>query len=606
MKSLVVFVLIFLLGAVVGFQFTAFQNQVIGSNSESASAEKEPIYWVAPMDKNYRRDGPGKSPMGMDLVPVYAEDKASENSEGDVFISASVENNLGVKIAKVTRSTLYQAIDTVGSVQFDESQIKHIHSRVDGWIEVLNVSAVGDAVKKGQVLYELYSPALVNAQEEYLAALRSGNNNLIKASKSRLRSLGLDKRQTERLEKRRKVDQRIKVTAENDGVILNLMVRQGMYIKPATEVLSIGTLDSVWILGEVFERQSYLVKLGQSVDISFNAIPEKQWQGKISYIYPELDTNTRTLMVRINLENADHILKPNMLANLRISSNESKPSITIPKQALIKASGHSRVVKALGDGKFQSVLVDVGFEGLDKMTEEPRMQILNGLSEGDRIVTSAQFLIDSESNIETELARMNNSETQREGPAINSVNAKGVINSIMSGHSMLNITHDPIPDWDWPKMTMNFDVATTINLSQLNEGDTAEFTVQKLDDGSILISEISPLKSDVAQNKKADLHDINSASSTGTVNSVMAGHMMLNITHDPIPDWGWPKMRMDFDVNSSVEISHLKEGDQINFTVMKQTDGGITITDLNLRDSMRENQAVKNSDLSHEEMSHDH
>lgn len=606
MKNLVVFVLIFLIGGVVGSQFLAIKNQVMGSDSVADSAEKKPMYWVAPMDKNYRRDGPGKSPMGMDLIPVYAEENAGGNSEGDVSISAAVENNLGVKIAEVTRSTLYQAIDTVGTVQFDESQIKHIHSRVDGWIEVLNVSAVGDSVKKGQVLYELYSPALVNAQEEYLAALRSANKNLIKASKSRLFSLGLDERQAERLEQRRKVDQRIKVTAENDGVIMNLMVRQGMYIKPATEVLSIGTLDSVWILGEVFERQSYLVNLGQSVEISFNAMPGKQWQGRLNYIYPELDTNTRTLMVRVNIENPDHILKPNMLANLRISSNDSKPSITIPKQALIKANGHNRVVKALGDGKFQSVLVKVGFEGLEEESEEPKIQIIKGLSEGDRVVTSAQFLIDSESNIEAELSRMNDSDSQMDVPAINSVNAKGVINSVMPGHSMLNITHDPIPDWGWPMMTMNFDVASAIDLSQLNEGDEAKFTVQKLDDGSIVISDISPLKMNKSQNKTDDLQATDSVSATGTVNSVMAGHMMLNITHDPIPEWEWPMMRMDFDVNSSVEMSHLKEGDQINFTIVKQTDGGISITELNLRDSMRDNQAEKKSDISHEEMNHDH
>jgi Cu(I)/Ag(I) efflux system membrane fusion protein len=473
------------------------------AKEETASAEKEPMYWVAPMDKNYRRDGPGLSPMGMDLVPVYAEENSG--GEGDVFISAAVENNLGVKTAKVTTSKLYRPIDTVGTVQFDESKIHHIHSRVEGWIEVLNVSSVGDTVKKGQTLYELYSPALVNAQEEYLAALRSGNKNLINASKSRLLSLGLDDSHAKRLEVRRKVDQRVKMISDVNGVVINLRVREGMFIKPATEVISIGSLDSVWIIGEVFERQSYLVNLGQEVDIHFNAIPGKHWQGELSYIYPELDASTRTLLVRVNIDNPEHILKPNMLANFRINANQTLNSLSIPKQALIKSNEHTRVVKALGEGNYQSVLVEVGFEGLDESSNIPRIQILKGLKEGDRVVTSAQFLIDSESNIDAELARMESETIESETVAkddvdTSSVMAMGIVNSVMAGHNMLNITHQPVPEWGWPDMTMNFDVESSLDLKQLNQGEAISFMIKKYSDGSIAITEIMPMKDNKGMN----------------------------------------------------------------------------------------------------------
>lgn len=506
MKNLFIIIIVFALGGWLGIKFGPAVNNIIGAEgsmdtaSSSESVEKKPLYWVAPMDKNYQRDGPGQSPMGMDLVPVY--ENAGE--AGAVKISPVVENNLGVKTALVTKAPLMMPVDTVGTVQFDESKIYHIHSRVEGWIEVLNVSAAGDPVKKGQTLYELYSPALVSAQEEYLAALRSGNKNLIRASKSRLFSLGLDEKQAKRLKQRRKVDQRVKVIAEHDGVVIELKVRQGMHIKPSTEVLSIGSLDSVWILGEIFERQSYLVKTGQEVEIKLNAMPGKTWKGALNYIYPQLDPKTRTLSIRIRIANPDHFLKPNMLANLRVLGRNEDAALSIPRQALIKAGNHTRVVKALGDGRYQSVLVEAGFEGIvlapDANASEVaergvRIQILKGLNEGDRVVTSAQFLIDSESNIDAELARLEQGESPfemkniDEAPASNSVRSSGRVNKVMAG--MVNLTHDPIPEWDWPTMKMDFQVSASVDLNKIQEGDMIQFEVQKNKDFNYLIMAIN-------------------------------------------------------------------------------------------------------------------
>jgi len=502
MKFILTSLAMLLVGLVLGSLYGERFNLSEGSFTKGSEAmsEQVPLYWVAPMDKNYQRDGPGQSPMGMDLVPVY------ENSgeEGSVKISPVVENNLGVKTALVSKAPLIMPVETVGAVQFDESKISHIHSRVEGWIEVLNVSAAGDPVKKGQTLYELYSPALVNAQEEYLAALRSDNKNLIRASKSRMMSLGLEEKQAKRLKQRRKVDQHVKVIAKHDGVVIDLKVRQGMHIKPSTEVLSIGTLDSVWILGEIFERQSYLVKTGQEVEIELNAMPGKIWKGALNYIYPQLDPKTRTLSIRIRIENPDHFLKPNMLANLRVLSRNEETSLSIPKQALIKAGNHTRVVKALGDGMYKSVLVQAGFEGIflspggnasDVIELGSRIQILKGLNEGDRVVTSAQFLIDSESNIDAELARLEQGESPfgmkniDEASASNSVRTKGRVNKVMAG--MVNLTHDPIPEWDWPTMKMDFQVSESVDLNEIQEGDMIQFEVQKNKDFNYLIMAIN-------------------------------------------------------------------------------------------------------------------
>ncbi|MFT6122686.1 MAG: Cu(I)/Ag(I) efflux system membrane fusion protein [Oleiphilaceae bacterium] len=502
MKLFIISLVMLIVGILIGGLYADHLNLYTASATKTSenSIEPTPLYWVAPMDKNYQRDAPGQSPMGMDLVPVY--ENAGE--EGSVKISSVVENNLGVKVALVTNAPLIMPVETVGTIEFDESKISHIHSRVEGWIEVLNVSSAGDSVKKGQTLYELYSPVLVNVQEEYLAALRSSNKNLIRASKSRLFSLGLDEHHAKRLKQRRKVDQRVKVIAEQDGVIIDLNVRQGMYIVPSTEILSVGSLDSVWVVGEVFERQSYLVEKGQDVEIQLNAMPGKTWNGSLSYIYPQLDPKTRTLSIRVRIDNPDHFLKPNMLANLRVLSRNEETSLSIPKQALIKAGNHTRVVKALGDGMYKSVLVEAGLEGIILSVDGNatnlaelggRIQILKGLSEGDRVVTSAQFLIDSESNIDAELARLEQGESSMdmsnidEATASNLVRTNGRVNKIMAG--MVNLTHDPIPEWDWPTMKMDFQVSESVDLNKIQEGDMIQFEVQKNKDFNYLIMAIN-------------------------------------------------------------------------------------------------------------------
>ncbi|WP_250657144.1 efflux RND transporter periplasmic adaptor subunit [Alkalimarinus coralli] len=457
----------------------------------NSSAEKKPLYWVAPMDKNYRRDKPGLSPMGMDLVPVY-EENAQGGDEGTVKISPMVINNLGVRSEVVTKGPIDLPINTVGYIGFDEDKLSHIHSRVEGWIEVLNVNSAGDAVSKGQTLYELYSPALVNAQEEYLAVLRSGNKTLKKASRSRLISLGLSSQQVQRLEKRKVVDQRIKVTADRNGFVKDLNVREGMFIKPATEVMSIGSLASVWVIAEVFERQSSWVKAGQKVEMRTEALPGREWRGEVDYLYPVLDSKTRTLRVRIRVDNPELALKPNMYADLTLFAPVSDEALSIPREALIKGGRYNRVVTSIGDGKFKSVLVETGIES------DGRVQILSGLKERDVVVTSAQFLIDSESNIDAEIARMESREANNgKADALekNTFKATGKIEQVMADMAMLTITHDPIKALDWPTMRMDFEVASDIDLKPFQSGQLIEFELKKQGDWDYLITTIKHVKS---------------------------------------------------------------------------------------------------------------
>lgn len=432
--------------------------------------------------------------MGMDLIPVYEEDNQGAD-EGGVKISPVVENNLGVRTALVQRGPFDLQIETVGYVGFDEDKLTHVHSRVDGWIEVLSVTSEGDSVKKGQTLYELYSPALVNAQEEFLSALRSGNRSLKNASRSRLLSLGLTPSQIKRLEKRKKVDQRIRETAEQSGIVENLKVREGMFIKPSTDVMSIGNLDTVWVIAEVFERQSSWVQPGQKVEMTAEAVPGHTWEGSVDYIYPVLDAKTRTLRVRIRFDNPDQALKPNMFANLRILAPIAEDTLSIPKEALIRGGRYNRVVLSQGEGRYKSVLVRVGMEA------GKNVQILEGLNEGDKVVTSAQFLIDSESNIDAEIARMaeraddsgelTNSSEQDSTPKM--VSATGQVKQLMTEMAMITIAHDPIEAWQWPSMSMTFTLSEPDKLPDISAGDRVSFHLSETDDGDYLVSKVSPL-----------------------------------------------------------------------------------------------------------------
>lgn len=386
------------LGALIGVLATLWLMNGEHETAGGDAKERKPLYWVAPMDSSYRRDKPGKSPMGMDLVPVYAEKDGDD--PGTVRISPDVVNNLGVRTAPVERGVFDTRIRTVGYVQYDEDRLTHIHSRVEGWIERLRVKAEGDPVTEGAPLYEIYSPTLVNAQEELLLALGRGNPRLVRAARERLLALKVPKTTVEKLQNDRRVSQRITVNAPQSGVVDNLNIREGMFVSPTVTMMSIGALDEVWVAGEVFERQVSLIEEGDPVTMTLDYLPGRQWQGKVDYIYPDIDTKTRTAKIRMRFANADMALKPGMFTQLSIRARRGGETLLIPREALIRTGDETRVVLALGDGRFKSVTVEPGRIG------EQRAEILSGLSEGQRIVTSAQFLIDSESSKASEFKRM--------------------------------------------------------------------------------------------------------------------------------------------------------------------------------------------------------
>ena len=384
----------------------AVEGVVAGGDENSNN--KKPLYWVAPMDDAYRRDKPGKSPMGMDLVPVYPASDSSENrGEGEVTISPQVQQNMGVKFTTVKRGQLDLTFSAVGNVTYNEDYLVHIHPRVEGWIDKLFIKTEGEAVSQGQKLYTLYSPALVTAQEEFVIALKRGDTRLAAGAKQRLKALHLSDGFIAQLEKSREVSQTITFFAPQAGVVEHLGVREGFYVQPGTTVLSIARLDSVWVEARVFEQDVPKVALDQQVSVTFDYLPNKTFSGKVDFIYPALDVETRTLKVRVTLKNDSGDIKPNMFANVIFTKQTEKPVLYVPYQSVIQIQsqgqnqhlGQNRVVMNVEES-FKSIAVNVGRKAGDFI------EITQGVNEGDKIVLSAQFLIDSESSKTSDFKRM--------------------------------------------------------------------------------------------------------------------------------------------------------------------------------------------------------
>ncbi len=379
-----------------------------GGDEKAATKERRILYWVAPMDPTYRSDKPGKSPMGMDLIPVYEGEEPPDKTV--VRIDPAVVQNLGVRTAAAERVTLHRRIETVGLVTPDENLLSHLHVRAAGWIERLHVKASGERVKKGQLLLEIYSPDLVDAQVQYIQALGIGQKSLIEAAAERLKALGMSEPQIRRLAKRRKPDEWVRILAPQDGYLVALNVAEGMYVTPATTIMSIADLKRVWVLVDVFEDQAPWVKAGDAAEITLAYLPGRRFAGTVDYVYPTIDPKSRTVKLRLVFANPDEALKPDMYAFATIHASPKANALVIPREALIRTGRNERVILALGDGRFRPAQVVSGLESGEKI------EILEGLEEGERVVTSAQFLIDSEASLAGTILRMTPGEKNDAGP----------------------------------------------------------------------------------------------------------------------------------------------------------------------------------------------
>ena len=378
----------------------------------TGSGERAVAYWRAPMDPTYTSDTPGVSPMGMDLVPVY-EDELS--NEGTVTIDPVTVQNIGVKTATVERRVLNRSVRTSGRVDYDETRITDVNTKIAGWVEQLFVDYTGQMVRKGEPLLEIYSPELVAAQEEYLTAVDhsnrlragaadsrlSGAADLLSASLQRLRYWDITDQQIDDLRQQGTARRTMTVHSPQEGTVVHKAVFDGQHIEPGQHLYRIAELSQVWVYADIYEYELPWVREGQQAEVELSYLRGKTFKGQVTSVYPFLESKTRTVKVRMSFPNPELDLKPEMYANVTIRSPVSQERVVVvPVQAVIHSGSRYVAVVSLGKGRFQPRDIRIGVEA------NGYYEVLEGLREGDRIVTSSQFLIDSESNLKAAIDAM--------------------------------------------------------------------------------------------------------------------------------------------------------------------------------------------------------
>ena len=360
------------------------------AGATTAPAESKPQYWYDPMHPAEHFDKPGKSPfMDMQLVPKYAKDAAP----GSIAVDSRVVQNLGLRLAKVEQGSFARVVDTVGSVGVDEHRIEAVQVRQPGWVERLEVRAAGDSVRRGQLLAGIYSPDLLATQQEFLIALGSNDPKLVEAARRRLALFGLSEAQIMRVERTQQVERRVDYYAPFDGYVMDLGARQGAEVQPGNMLFQLADLNSVWITAEVPETQAAWLKPGDRAEVEVPALPGERFEGQVDFLYPELTQATRTLKVRVVVRNPRKHLRPGMFAAAHFRSMAQDHALTVPSEAVIKTGTRSFVIVADDDTHFRPARVRVGAE------QGGRSEILEGLALGQNVVSSGQFLIDSEANL---------------------------------------------------------------------------------------------------------------------------------------------------------------------------------------------------------------
>ncbi len=386
--------------------------------AEEKKPKKEPeiLYYRNPMNPAITSPTPAQDNMGMDYIPVYADADGGGGDEptGTVKIDPVTVQNIGVRTAVAKEQTLSRHVRSAGRVDFDEERMSRLHPKTEGWIEKLFIDKTGEQIKKDTILLSFYSPQLVSSQQEYLLALNSldtlskspieeisqGAKDLVSSSLERLELLDVPAHQIRELEKTRKIKKNLHIHSPFDGVIINIGAREGQYVTPTTELYKIADLSKVWVFADVYESEVSWIQEDDPVEMKLSAIPGKVFTGRVGYIYPYAEAKTRTIKVRLEFDNPDMLLKPDMFADVTIHAQREVDAIVIPSEAVVRSGPREQVFIMREHGKFEprDVTLGVSSKGL--------VQVLEGVSAGETVVTSSQFLIDSESKLREATAKM--------------------------------------------------------------------------------------------------------------------------------------------------------------------------------------------------------
>jgi membrane fusion protein, copper/silver efflux system len=458
--------------AALGGYWFARRDQL--ADAPTASTNRKVLYWYDPMSPNVHFDKPGKSPfMDMELVPKYSD----EVDAASVSIDPTVAQNFGVRIATVERALVSQPIDAVGTISFNQRNTAIVQARSSGFVARVYARAAGDLIEHGAPLVDLVVPEWTAAQTEFIALLNNGDRELIDAARQRLMLLGMPQSVVRRVETQRAAQTAITVGAPIAGVIEAIDVRQGMSVDTGATLAKINGLDTVWIEAAVPESQGGLATLGESVEVHIASYPGEVFEGTVVAVLPEADVETRTLRVRIELKNPDAKLRPGSFARVRLAPDPAEPQLLVASEAVIRTGTRAVVIVTDGEGRFTPTEVQVGAEANGKTI------ILSGLSEGQKVVASGQFLIDSEANLSGVLARLGARAPEQADHAAHTAEpqahiAMGTIESIGAGK--LVISHEPVDSLGWPAMTMPFKLDRTELAKDVQVGDRVHFTFAKV------------------------------------------------------------------------------------------------------------------------------
>jgi membrane fusion protein, copper/silver efflux system len=382
--------------------------------ANEAKPERKVLFYRNPMNPEITSQVPAKDEMGMDYVPVYADNNSGESPAGTVSIDPTTVQNMGVRTAKVENRTLSRHIRALGRVDYDEERLARLYPKTEGWIEKLYIDKTGEPVKKDAILLEIYSPQLVSSEEEYLLALknketleassfkeiRQSAESLAAAARSRLEFFDVPEHQIREMEKTHQIKKTLHIHSPFSGIVSHIGVRAGQYVTPQTELYQIADLSRVWVYVDVYEDDLAWVRAGDAADMQLAALPTRVFHGKIATIYPYMEAKTRTAKVRLEFRNTDMSLKPDMYANVVLHASREVNAIVIPSEAVVRSGARELAFVVEGRGKFAPREIRTG------ISANGQTQVITGLQIGEDVVTSAQFLIDSESKLREAVAKM--------------------------------------------------------------------------------------------------------------------------------------------------------------------------------------------------------
>ena len=414
-SKLLQLILVSLVALLVGLSVGSWYARSGSSEPDSMSMEsqRQPLFYRNPMNPDITSPVPAQDQMGMDYIPVYADADDSAPA-GTVSIDPVTVQNIGVRTARAEVRTIARVIHTLGRVDYDEQRITRLHPKTQGWVEELRIGTTGEAIRNDEILLSIYSPQLVSSQQEYLLALKSletlnespfedvrrGAADLVDTSLERLRLLDVPEHQIEALKETREVSRILHIHSPAEGIVVNVGVRDGQYVTPQSELYVIADLSRVWVFVDIFEEELPWVSVGDEAEMRVTAVPGEILRGKLTYIYPYAESKTRTIKARLEFDNSDLRLKPDMFADVTIHANPRHDVVVVPSEAIVRSGLREQVFVVREPGKFEPRRVEIG------LSSEGVTEIRSGVASGEEVVVSSQFLIDSESKLRESAAKM--------------------------------------------------------------------------------------------------------------------------------------------------------------------------------------------------------